>query len=248
MPQAPRKRSESEIYHVYSRGVGGHILFEDDEDKQTFMATLQAILKDYEAELYAYCLMGNHFHLLVKKNLDQLSLLVGTLQSRYAKHFNARHERYGHLFQGRFGSKPIVSDEQLMTVVRYIHLNPVEDGLSDTCVYPWSSYSEYLGSPKVVSPGFVLELFGGVERFKLFHEHGQLEIMQGTDVSERRSIEDIAALERIKRALGDDVLVRICAASRGERDSLLREMKQLGYGNSRIARLTGLGISIVRRA
>ena len=248
MPQAPRKRSESEIYHVFSRGVGGHILFEDDEDKQRFLTLLQAAAKEYGAELYAYCLMGNHFHVLIKKELEQLSQLIGVFQGRYAKYFNARHERFGHLFQGRFGSKPVVSDEQLMTVVRYIHLNPAEDGLSDSCEYPWSSYAEYLGMPKLVSTDFVLGVFGGVERFASFHEHGLLAIKDGAGIGDGGSIEDIEAVKQIKQALGEDVLARASVADREERDSLLRDMKRLGYGNSRIARITGLGISIVRRA
>ena len=256
MATRPRLQSEADIYHVFSRGTGGHILFEDNADRLTLLEMLSQELDRYNCELYAFCLMGNHFHLVLHPKTERLHQFMGTFQSRYAKYFNRRHDRQGHLFQGRYGSTAIMSDEHLMTVVRYVHLNPIEEKLSCSCEYRWSSYREYLRDEpdghasrgnRIVNTRFVLSVFGGQQAFRTFHEHGIVEKQRNTSFAQC-SLEDVEAVERIKLALGTDVFKIIASTDKRERNRLLRKMKQLGFSCNRIARLTGLGKSIVRRA
>ena len=228
-------------------------MFEDIADRMRFMKLLKDESDDYLCEIIAYCLMSNHYHLIVRKRLEVLNRAIGTLQSRYTRYFNARHIRYGHLFQGRFGSKAIHSDEHLLTVVRYIHLNPVEEGLSITCDYPWSSYREYLDKPTLVSPDLVLGILGGKEEFRAFHEHPVEEMTRYSASGLRQmpialNLEDAEAIARIKASLGNDIFDRIRHSNKRTRDELLRCIKQMGFTDTRIARITGLGYSIVRRA
>ena len=141
MPRAPRKQSESGFYHIYSRGSGRQIIYEDADDRFEFLRCLSTALGRSDAVLYAYCLMGNHYHMVVKSNFEALSDFAHDLNCPYANYFNKRHVRTGHLFEGRFSSQPIAGDEHFLTAVRYVHRNPVEANIAPTCEYDWSSFS-----------------------------------------------------------------------------------------------------------
>lgn len=145
MPRVARKRSEADIYHVIVRGAGRRILFESDDDRRTFLRMLQAALERAGGRALAWCLMSNHVHMLLKVDFEALSRMMQSLTSGYAVYYNKEHGHVGHVFAGRFNSVPVDSDEYLMTVVRYIHFNPVKDGLAPTCAYRWSSYGDYVG-------------------------------------------------------------------------------------------------------
>lgn len=119
--------------------------------------------------LFAYCLMGNHFHLLVKMDLESLSEAMRRLEISYAQYSNEKYEREGALFQGRFGSEPISSDEQLLAAVRYLHCNPAKAGISSFDTFEWSSYREYAKDTDIVDTSLVLEMLGGVSQLKKFH-------------------------------------------------------------------------------
>ena len=103
MPRQARKRSEADIYHVTIRGVARVLVFEDDADRARFLDLLGGMLRLTDGELLAWCLMGNHVHLLFHMELGRLSEGMKRLESSYASYFNKRHSRAGHLFQDRFG-------------------------------------------------------------------------------------------------------------------------------------------------
>lgn len=105
--------------------------------------------KEGEYEIYAYCLMDNHIHLLIKEGEDTIQRSVKRIGVSYAYYFNKKYARIGHVFQDRFRSETIEDDKYLMSVVRYIHNNPVKAGIVEKALdYPWSSYHEYLKSGK----------------------------------------------------------------------------------------------------
>lgn len=172
MVRSARKRAESEVYHVMTRGVGRQVIFEDDADRRFYLAVLTEELASHDGELLAWSLMDNHVHLLVRMRLEELSELMRALGSAYASFFNRRHDRVGHLFQDRFRSEPVESEAYLLTVVRYIHQNPVAAGLAPSCEYRWSSYRAYLGLPCEGVPtecDTVFSMLGGVDGFVGFH-------------------------------------------------------------------------------
>ncbi len=114
MPRTARKRSESGIYHIILRGINRQAIFNDDEDRKKFKDTLRRYKEVCEFYLYGYCFMGNHLHLLLSVGHEPLEQIM---------------RRIGNLFQDRFKSEPVESDAYLLTVLRYIHLNPVKAGM-----------------------------------------------------------------------------------------------------------------------
>ena len=244
-----RTECESNIYHVTTRGVGRQLIFEDDADRRHFGALLRAGLESSEGELYAWCFMGNHVHLLVHLDLCSLSILMKAVLSPYASYFNEKHDRVGHLFQSRFDSVPIETGEQLLAAVRYIHQNPLGD-LADTLEdYRWSSYREYLTAPFITTTKPILSLFGSIEEFVAFHmENGSS--YDSTKVRRARSsaIDDDQALEIARVITGFETPAKVAELGKRQRDHVLARLKGEGLAIRQIERITGIGRNIIQRA
>jgi REP-associated tyrosine transposase len=127
------------VFHVTSRGVDRCSIFYDDADRERFVVLLKKIVAEYCWQCHAYCLMGNHFHLLIEIELWSVSAGMHKLNGVYAQKFNERHKRIGHLFQERFHARVIRDDEHLADACAYIWNNPVRAGLcAEAHVWPWS--------------------------------------------------------------------------------------------------------------
>ena len=129
MPRQARKKSESKIYHVMLRGINQQQIFEDAEDCDKFLEVMRDCKEICQYDVYAYCLMGNHIHLLIKEGTETLEQVFKRICGRFVYWYNVKYRRVGHLFQDRFKSEPVDSNEYLLTVVRYIHQNPIKAGL-----------------------------------------------------------------------------------------------------------------------
>ena len=129
MPRLPRQKSESGIYHIMLRGINQQTIFEDEEDYLKFIETL----KEYKAvsgyKVFAYCLMSNHIHILIKVEKEDLDLIMKRIGGSYVYWYNWKYYRKGHLFQDRFKSEVVEDDAYFLTVLRYIHQNPVKAGI-----------------------------------------------------------------------------------------------------------------------
>jgi REP element-mobilizing transposase RayT len=164
MPRQIRKISESKTYHIMIRGNERKALFLDDEDRIKFLDTLYEKGKDRKYKIFAYCLMGNHVHLLINEGSDEISRIMKRIEVSYAYYFNKKYRRIGHLFQDRFKSEAIDDDSYLLAAVRYIHNNPVKAGLiKEVSQYRWSSYNLYIREnihiKDIIDKGFILEIF-----------------------------------------------------------------------------------------
>jgi len=151
------------VYHVMARGNEKRDIFRDDGDRVAYLDRVAACSRRFEFRIYAYCLMRNHVHLAIERGPVALSRIVLALHSAYAGGFNRRHGRVGHLFQGRYKAFLVERDGYLLTLVRYIHLNPVKAGLvSRPEAYPWSSERFYRGShaPAWLDRDAVLAMLG----------------------------------------------------------------------------------------
>jgi len=139
-------------YHVTVRGNARQDIFLSPWDNAYFLSVLSNVVKDFQWRCHAYCLMSNHFHLLLETPLPNLSAGMKLLNSIYSGFFNRNHLKVGHVLQGRFHS-PVIKDETHMLVVaRYISLNPVEAGIVEKPEqWEWSSYSAIMGLTKVPS-------------------------------------------------------------------------------------------------
>lgn len=127
-----------------AKGVDGRDIFLDDRDRRAFLDVMERVKKQTNAEVFAYCLMGNHFHLCVKVAHVCLAAIMQRILTSYAITFNKWHGRAGHLFQARY--KPIIclDDAYMTAIIRYIHLNPVRAGITQRPEdWPWSSYNEF---------------------------------------------------------------------------------------------------------
>ncbi len=151
MARQARKRSSTGIYHVILRGINRQNIFEDDEDRLKLMETIAYYKGISNYELYGYCLMNNHVHLLIKETDESLSGVVKRFSSSYVYWYNKKYDRCGHLFQERFKSETVESDAYFLTVLRYIHQNPVKARMTkEPKAYLWSSYNEYIGKDKYI--------------------------------------------------------------------------------------------------
>lgn len=129
------------------RGINRWNIFQDSEDRITFLEKLGLVKERSSCNIYGYCLMSNHVHLLVRETIETISQIMQRLGSAYVYWYNRKHDRVGHLFQGRFHSEAVDADEYLLTALRYIHQNPVKAGIALDCAnYPWSSYHDYMKS------------------------------------------------------------------------------------------------------
>lgn len=149
MPRQARKRSRTGVYHVIFRGINKQRIFEEDQDYQKFLYALQDQKEKSGYEVYAYCLMSNHIHLLLREGREALGTSFRRIASKYVQWYNQKYDRVGHLFQDRFKSEVVEDNRYFLGVLRYIHQNPVKAGMVKTLeAYPWSSYQEYFQRPR----------------------------------------------------------------------------------------------------
>lgn len=249
MPRTARRQSESSIYHVINRGEGRQIVFEDNADRSFFMRKLDDLLDEEGGTLLAWCLMDNHFHLLLSIPFNRLNRLMHRLQTSYAGYFNRVHGHFGVVFGGRFKSEPIEADEYLMTVVRYIHENPRKAGVSRNIDFRWSSYREYRDGEGHADTAFVLGVFGGFAQFRRFHESGHPE--ERCLESEGNLIcrlNDDEARYVADRLLGKGGVSSLKGADRQKRDGALAKLKEAGLSVRQIQRLTGISLGTISNA
>lgn len=176
MPRSPRLHAPDLLYHVFARGNNREPIFFEESDYQRFLTNLERFRIPLEYTLYAYCLLPNHFHVLIQVDKIDLSKIMQILMTAYTMYINRKYGRVGHVFQGRFQSIIVEKETYLLQVQRYIHLNPVEARLVDRPdMYPWSSYKQYFnkrsGLPEIDS-SVILEMFSDntVMQKQLFHE------------------------------------------------------------------------------
>jgi REP-associated tyrosine transposase len=144
MGRAWRIEFEGALYHVLSRGNERRDIFFEEDDRRRFLEAIGEMGQRFEIDLFAYVLMDNHYHLLLRTRRANLSRAMQWLGVTYTNRFNARHSRSGHLFQGRFKSMLVQNDAYLMQLSYYIHRNPLRVRMVDRLAgYPWSSYWAY---------------------------------------------------------------------------------------------------------
>jgi putative transposase len=164
MARPPRPLIAGGVYHVFNRGVARLPIFVDTRDRVRFLDGLAEVVDRGSWACLAYCLMGNHFHLLVRTPEPDLDCGMQRLQGVYAQAFNRRHDREGHLFHRRYGTSVLDDDDLIRYVTRYIVQNPVTAGLCRRPGdWPWSSHRATLGrvpEPRYLAAEGLLRLFG----------------------------------------------------------------------------------------
>ena len=171
MARRPRVHSAGLLYHVIVRGNQRRKTFRDDRDYQAYLDRLARYQAKFGVKVYAYCLMPNHVHLLVEVSTEPLSKFMQGLQQGYTQYFNLRHNKVGHLFQGRYHAIVCDKDEYLLALVRYIHLNPVRAKMvRKPEEYGYSGHGEYCGrkGARIIESSIVLKMLGGSKGYRRF--------------------------------------------------------------------------------
>jgi len=159
MARKPRIHYQGALYHVIVRGNNRAYIFKSGENKEEYKKIVSKYKKRYRFKLYAYCIMDNHAHLLIEVGDVPLSKIMQGIQQVFTQHYNRKNKTTGHVFEQRYKSYLCDRDVYLLSLIRYIHQNPVRSKLTDGINYQWSSHQEYIGILGLADANFPLSLF-----------------------------------------------------------------------------------------
>ena len=261
MARKSREKSATGVYHVMMRGTNKQDIFEVTEDYIRFISILRSMVYPVDDtrrplpprfNLYAYCLMTNHVHLLIKESAEELASVIHRIATAYAHYYNNKYFRCGHLFQDRFKSEPVNDQGYFFTLLRYIHQNPMAAGLSKGLDdYEWSSWKEY-ASYETCRFG-ICDIRSVIAQMPI----NELRELVSDPLPKTTMILDIDSGRKI---LSDedvkDYLISfglrqpadLQLYSRERRLEILREAKQYGASIRQLVRLTGISFYIVKEA
>ena len=268
MVRSLRVKSYTGIYHVMLRGVNKQIIFEKSGDYIKFIDLLRQSVAPTDdlgkllpprCHFYAYCLMPNHVHLVVQEGNENLSEIVRRIATAYALYFNKKYERCGHLFQDRFKSEPVNDEAYFITLLRYVHQNPVAGNLCQRVEdYAWSSWREYSASQRtqkgqaplcpICRVSSVLNRIQFDELQKLVNEPLP-KMAKVLDFDKRKGSvtdDDIAEFLTSNYGLRNPVDLQLYDKER--RNDILSSCKSFGATIRQLSRLTGFSERIIRNA
>ena len=249
-PRTPRTRTDIGIYHVMLRGINKQTIFPNNIDKQFFIDTISKYKKELGFDIFAYCVMDNHVHLLIRDNNCQLETIFKKINTSYAIHYNKKYNRIGHLFQDRYKSEAVLNDKQLVLTLKYIHYNPIKAGIcKDLEFYDFSSYKDYTHPLRtsITDQAYILKIMGGVEEYMRFHtEAPELECMD-IDNTVKKGKTDADVKLMINRILSDGTPEHFEHIPKPERDKYIRILKSNHIPCAQISRITGLSIDTVKK-
>lgn len=250
MSQSPRRSGISGYYHIIIRGNGKQILFECDRDRMKFLSSLQKYSDETDVTVTAYCLMENHVHILAHHMHDQIPVFMKKVEVSYAKYYNLKYERTGHLFESRYFSEPVDTEKYLLSVFRYILCNPLKTGCLSILDYPWSSCALYDDPDTFVDTSVFHTLLGSRENYRNFILSGCNDetFKEGDLRYEDRKHDDEWALAMIHFLLEVKSATDIKSYSRQKRNQAIVLLLQEGLTYRQIERLTGISRSVIRAA
>jgi putative transposase len=252
MPRVAREKSKTGIYHIILRGVNRQVIFEDEEDASKFLQTLERFKAVSGYEIYAYCLMGNHVHILLKEGKEDLGVAMRRIGASYVYWYNWKYDRVGHLFQDRYKSEVVETEKYLLAVLRYIHQNPLKARLvKNIQEFKWSSYGEYTNTGTLTDVDFILNIFdSNRDKAKLKFEefHKEKSNIRCLDIEDSRLIKDEEAAEIIKEVCQISYCQDMQKLSASDRDKCLRKLTEIGLSTRQISRLTGLSRYTIMKA
>lgn len=240
MPRQARKLSRTNIYHVMLRGINRQTIFEDNEDMNYFLSEVKRCKDISDFRLYAFCLMSNHVHLLLETNREPLDMIFRRLGSRYAGWYNRKYGRIGHLFQDRYRSENVETEQYFMTVLRYILQNPMKAGLEkQPGSYRWSSYLAYAkGTGLITDTQYAVNMAGERETLVQFlREANDDQVMD--DFSPGMRLSDEQARNIMKQVSQCATLTEFQKLEDPLQKEYIQRLSDEGISVRQISRLTG---------
>jgi len=245
------------FYHVTSRGNEQKDVFKSRKDREKFLEYLASATQRYGAVIHAYCLMSNHYHLLLETPAGNLSQIMQHINSAYTTYFNIKRKRAGHLFQGRYKAILVEADEYATELTRYIHLNPVRAKMvARPEDYPWSSYRGYIGegkAPEWLNREFILGCLGkraadAMKKYRAFVEdllgkeyESPLKETFGTAIlGSAGFVEMITAAHLTAKEVERDLPALRKFAARPTLEEILSAIKSVIDGDEKLSRQAGM--------
>ena len=244
MSRTARRMSQSGVYHILFRGVNQQSIFEEKADYDKLKETILKVKEEMGIEIYAYCFMSNHVHIVLKEKRDRdISLIMKRILTKYARWYNIKYGRSGALIANRYKSVPVEIDEYFLHLIRYIHQNPVKAGIVEKLSeYRYSSYNEYMEENDLTDTGFILGMLNKRE-FEEFHT--SMEEMTFR-VSDRKNDTDDEVCFKIRNKYGIENPKEISNMKKEERNKILIELKQK-HPIRQLQRITGVSRGIISR-
>ena len=261
MPRKLRDTSNTGVYHVMLRGNNKQVIFEYENDYLKFLQLLHQKCNPQDFNhnplpsccvIYAYCLMPNHVHLLIQEKDEHISDIIKSISVSYTQYYNIKYQHTGHLFQGRFRSEPVNDLEYFITLLRYIHQNPVAGRLvSKVQDYVWSSWAEFLKQ----SP---MPFCATSAVFTRITQDALVELVYEPMPKTRRILDyDSETSIRLSDEMVHEFICVDCGIQnpkdiqfypKPQRQAILIKIRDFGASIRQISRLTGISENIVRKA
>ena len=233
--------------HLIVRGNGRQILFEDEQDHLVYLSLLKKYSAETNVKVCAYCLMENHVHLLAFDQEDNVPLFMKKTGVSYARYYNTKYDRSGHLYQDRYKSEPIESEDYLLTVFRYILNNPAKAGICSAAEYRWSSYKAYSNPGAFVDPRVYRMFFESWNVYADYIAAKNEDNCMEYEQRDRRQDDDWAC-SVIRKELNLESGTMLQRQTHENRDAALRLLKDKGLTIRQIERLTGINRGVIQRA
>ena len=244
MSRQSRTYSDSKVYHIMFRGVNYQNLFEEEQDYKKLIETILCVKAEMNFQIYAYCFMTNHVHLVLKeRNAKDISLIMKRILTKYSRWYNIKYCRTGALIANRYKSVPVEIDEYFLNLIRYVHQNPLKAGIvSDISNYKYCSYNEYIHKQLLTDTDFVMEMMN-IKEFKEFH----LELEKyNFKISDGKKKTDEALTWDIKREFGIENPKQISKLEKSQRNYILRKLKE-EYPIRQLQRITGVSRGVISK-
>ncbi len=239
-------------HHIINRGVNRGVVFESKQDKESFLKILCKSLKKHDAILHSFCLMDNHYHLLIETTSENLSLLMRQINANYAIYFNKKYQRSGHLWQGRYKSWYITNEAYLYELLRYIEHNPLRANMITRLgTYPFSSYRQFVQLQECIpclKHSLLFQWFQTTQEIVDFFDMGEGERLEKIErVLEPIDNEALEALYVPKDKKQPLALYFTNVNKLSERNEQIKAAHKDGWSQHKIAKQVGLSQGMVNR-
>ncbi len=247
MARQKREKSSTGTYHIMIRGIDKRNIFTDDRDKERFLYYLIKAKEKSNYTIYGYCLMDNHVHILIKEGNEEIGQSMKRITVGYVGWYNFKYSRTGHLLQNRYKSEVVETDEYFITLLRYIHQNPIKAKLvKNIREYKWSSYNQYIDKTKevLVDTKFGMNYFTNNKDSFIRYMNKKnndecldyINKVKKTDEEIRKEIQEKYEISSIKNML------------KPERDKTIKEIKEnSNTSNRQLSRALEIGRGIIEK-
>lgn len=241
-----RIKSSTGLYHVVIRGVNKQAIFLDSEDRKIFLSLMKKYRIKHSIKIHAFSLMDNHVHILLEDMDDKLSSFMQILASVYARFFNKKYDRVGHLYQDRFLSEVIENQEYFLTVFRYVLQNPLKAHLCHGIDYAWNSYKYLYKKSNYIDTHLIYEILGSKNNIDSFLRIQNTD--ECIDMSLRPSEKELSMVLKIKKILKTDNPVLKQDIPKSLLYDKIKLLRKAGLSINSIARVTGVGRYLIQKA